>query len=51
MPIEEIAEIDSDEVLISKAKSLRDFIYESNRRGNIFFVATVAEARLKLSVP
>ncbi|MBX3721153.1 MAG: DUF4180 domain-containing protein [Turneriella sp.] len=32
-----------------ESKSLRDFIYESNRRGNIFFVATVAEARQKLS--
>jgi hypothetical protein len=31
-----------------ESKSLRDFIYESNKRGNIFFVASVEEARQKL---
>lgn len=30
------------------SKSLRDFIYESNRRGNIFFVASSEEARAKI---
>ncbi len=30
------------------SKSLRDFIYESNRRGNMFFVASLEEARAKL---
>jgi hypothetical protein len=30
-------------------KSLRDFIYESNKVGRIFFVASMAEAFLKLS--
>ncbi len=31
------------------SKSLRDFIYESNKMGRIFFVSTVAEAREKLA--
>lgn len=31
------------------SKSLRDFIYESNKRGNIFFVASVEEARKKFT--
>lgn len=31
------------------SKSLRDFIYESNKMGRIFFVRTVAEAREKLA--
>ncbi len=30
------------------SKSLRDFIYESNRRGNMFFVASIEEARAKI---
>jgi len=30
------------------SQSLRDFIYESNRRGNIFFVASPEEARAKM---
>lgn len=29
------------------SKSLRDFIYESNKRGNIFFTSSVEEARQK----
>jgi Domain of unknown function (DUF4180) len=31
-----------------ESKSLRDFIYESNKRGNIFFVASRDEAIRKL---
>jgi hypothetical protein len=31
------------------SKSLRDFIYESNKMGRIFFVDTIEEAREKLS--
>jgi hypothetical protein len=30
------------------SKSLKDFIYESNKRGNIFFVGSVEEARQRL---
>ena len=30
------------------SKSLRDFIYESNRRGNMIFVASFEEAKAKL---
>ena len=32
-----------------QSRSLRDFIYESNKTGRINFVSTVAEAREKLS--
>ncbi len=31
------------------SKSLRDFIYESNRQGRVFFVSSVEEAKEKLS--
>lgn len=30
------------------SKSFRDFVYESNQRGNIFFLASVEEARERL---
>lgn len=30
------------------SKSLRDFIYESNKSGNMFFVASLEEARAKI---
>lgn len=34
-----------------ESKSLRDFIYESNRRGNMYFVASIEEARQRLAAP